>query len=317
MSGSEVAVRRDPYDWTQNLAPVGDLAQRICGTEFVPGSLRGKPAAVAACILFGAEIGIGPMKSLTSIHVVDGRPAMSAELMRALVLAAGHSIQVAELTATRCVLVGVRRGQSDGTTIQYTTDDAKRAGVLGKKVWQQYPREMLLARATTVLCRAVFPDVIGGMASVEEMEDAGPAAAVEVEAGPPARPARRTVKRAAAKPAPAPVDEPPLDDEVDTETGEIVEAEIVDEPEVQDVPAVTAKQLTAIAAGMSACGWTDRADRLRLASAVARRDLSTSKELTRAEAAELLDALAWAQSTDDPQAALAGLLEATGGGDGD
>jgi len=91
----------------------------------------------------------------------------------------------------------------------------------------------------------------------------------------------------------------------------------VDEPEVQDVPAVTAKQLTAIAAGMSACGWTDRADRLRLASAVARRDLSTSKELTRAEAAELLDALAWAQSTDDPQAALAGLLEATGGGDGD
>lgn len=306
-------VRRDPYGWTDNLPAVGDLAGKVAATEFVPASLRGKPAAVAACILFGAEVGIGPMRSLSSIHVVDGRPAMSAELMRALVLAAGHSIRVVELTTTRCVLLGTRRGDTDGTTIAYSIDDAKRAGVAGRKTWQSYPREMMLARATTVLCRAVFADVIGGMGSLEEAEDG--TTDVAPDAGP-GTAVRRTARRAGTTtPAPAPraadvpaapappVDVPPLDDD-------IIDGEVVDEDTGEVTEAVTAKQLTAIAAAMSAVGWRERDDRLRLASAVAGRPLGSSKELTKDEAATLLDALAFAQATDDPRAAIETMLKA-------
>lgn len=59
-----------------------DLASKVAATEFVPSALRGKPEAIMACILMGREIGVGPMQALSKIHVVDGRPAMAAELMR-------------------------------------------------------------------------------------------------------------------------------------------------------------------------------------------------------------------------------------------
>ena len=36
-------------------------AQRVSNTPFVPTAFRGKPEAVFAAILFGEELGIGPM----------------------------------------------------------------------------------------------------------------------------------------------------------------------------------------------------------------------------------------------------------------
>ena len=81
MSG-EVELRRDTDNWVEVLPAVGDLATQISGTEFVPVALRGKPAAIAAAILTGREVGIPPMQSLSGIHVVDGWPTLSSELMR-------------------------------------------------------------------------------------------------------------------------------------------------------------------------------------------------------------------------------------------
>ena len=69
-------------------------AQKIANTPFVPSAFRGKPEAVFAAILYGAELGIGPMQSLNCIHVIEGKPSMAPELMRALVAKAGHRIDV-------------------------------------------------------------------------------------------------------------------------------------------------------------------------------------------------------------------------------
>ena len=84
------------------------LAQRIATTEFVPAKLRNRPEAVLAALLSGAERGLGPMESLRSIDVIEGKPSLSAEAMRALVLAAGHDIEIVESTATRCTVIGRR-----------------------------------------------------------------------------------------------------------------------------------------------------------------------------------------------------------------
>jgi hypothetical protein len=153
-----------PEAWT--------LATRIAGTEFVPAALRGKPEAVLAAILTGHELGIPPMQSLAKIHVVDGRPAMAAELMRALILREGHEIWVEEATTTRCTIVGKRAGSTHESRVTWTLDDAKRAGLDGKKNWRTYPGDMLLARATSKLARLLFADVIAGVSySVEELTD--------------------------------------------------------------------------------------------------------------------------------------------------
>ena len=48
--------------------------------DFVPPALRGKFEAVLACILAGHEAGVSPMQALSKIHIIEGRPAMAAEL---------------------------------------------------------------------------------------------------------------------------------------------------------------------------------------------------------------------------------------------
>ena len=284
MTTSDIARRQDAYDWVEFLPAVGDLATKIAGTDFAPKSLRGKPASVAAAILTGAELGLGPMKSLASIDVVDGTPTLSAELMRGLVLAAGHRLRLAELTTTRCVLVGQRIGDEEPTTVSWTMDDAKRAGLAGKKSWQGHPREMLLARATTLLCRTMFADVIGGLRSVEEVGDFGdgPAPAVVVEPAEPRRTVQRRTRpqrqveqpdRPAIEAVPVQVEDPPLDDE----------------PEAVEM--VTSAQLKKIGAAMRDQHMTDRAEALAYVSNVIGRDVSSRNELTRDEAHRLIEAL--------------------------
>jgi hypothetical protein len=57
-------VRRNTDTWTDVLPAVGDLAGKIAATDFVPDAMRGKPAVVAAAILYGRELGMEPMTAL-------------------------------------------------------------------------------------------------------------------------------------------------------------------------------------------------------------------------------------------------------------
>lgn len=161
-----------PAESLELMPKAWDLAQRIARTEFVPTALRGKPEAVLACILTGQELGIGAMQALSKVHVIEGRPALSAELMRALVLRAGHDLWIEESTTTKCTVAGCRRGSSRETRVVWTMDDAKRAGLDGRPNYRKYPKEMLLARASAGLVRAVFPEVLAGLSySIEEVRD--------------------------------------------------------------------------------------------------------------------------------------------------
>jgi hypothetical protein len=160
-SGFDVAV----------IAPLADLAERICRTEFVPTSLRSKPEATLAAMLTGEELGIKPMTALQKIHVIEGRPGLAAELMRALILQHGHDIWVEEKSNTRVTVAGRRKGTDRVSKVTWTADDVKKAGLDGRPNHKRYPRAMLTARATAELARDIFPDLIGGLYAVEELSD--------------------------------------------------------------------------------------------------------------------------------------------------
>ena len=165
MTGMELATTTEPPD----LALTWKLSQRLCKTEFVPRTLQGRPEAVMAAILTGSELGIGPMQSLRSIDVIQGKPTLNAELMRALVLRAGHRIEFVEHSEQRCVLKGTRGDTGDDATVEWSMDDATRAGLVKKGGgWLTYPRAMLVARATSELCRLMFPDVVLGAGYIAE-----------------------------------------------------------------------------------------------------------------------------------------------------
>lgn len=213
----------DTDSWIQVVGNVAQLAERIAATEFVPRGLRGNVPATAAAILYGREVGLPPMTALSQTHVVEGRPGMSAEAMRALILAAGHEVVVDETTGALCTMRGRRHGSEHWTTVTWTLDMARAAGLTGKNNWKSYPRQMLQARATAELARLAFPDVIHGFRAVEELEDMG---ADEGPAEAPRPGTSSTVRRrksTTAKPVPAPpaeisgppleTDLPPLPDE--------------------------------------------------------------------------------------------------------
>lgn len=197
-------------DWVALLEPVARLAHGIASTDFVPSGVRGRPGAVAAAILYGHELGLGPMVSLAGIDIVDGRPQPSSEMMRSLILRRGHRLLVTEATGVKATVVGRRVDTGDSLTITWTLDMAEKAGLAGKDNWRKYPRAMLVARASADVARMLFPDVIGGLTlpddadQVAVAQDGGDVAAQQALA--PAQPATRTRTR---RPAGAPADAPP------------------------------------------------------------------------------------------------------------
>jgi hypothetical protein len=153
------------------LAAIKEQVRLIANTEFVPKGLRGNPHATLACILYGREIGLGPMESLSEVHMIDGSPALSAKAKVKRARQAGHSIQLVEETPTSCTVRGKRGDNGDEMTTTYTVEMAKRAGLLGKQNWQRHPEDMLWARAVSRLCRRLFDDVPGlGMLDPDEAE---------------------------------------------------------------------------------------------------------------------------------------------------
>lgn len=143
-------------------------AQRIANTPFVPTAFRGKPESVFAAVLYGEELGLGPMQSLNSIHVIEGKPSMSPELMRGLVARAGHRIDVKESSGDKVTLWGKRADTGSEATVSWSMKDAQLAGLAGRGAWKTYPRAMLLARATSELCRMLFADVVAGLSYTPE-----------------------------------------------------------------------------------------------------------------------------------------------------
>lgn len=144
------------------------VAQKIANTPFVPTAFRGKPESVYAAVLYGEELGLGPMQSLTQIHVIEGKPSLAPEGMRGLVLKAGHRIDVKTASNDKVVLYGRRADSGSEATVEWTLKDAQLAGLAGRGAWKTYPRAMLLARATSELCRMLFADIIAGLSYTPE-----------------------------------------------------------------------------------------------------------------------------------------------------
>ena len=161
---SELVRRAAPDDsWIDMIGPVGKLSTIIAKTAFVPSQFAGKPEAVAACILTGRELGLGPMTSLRGINVIDGSPSLTTELLGARMLAAGHSVEWLDVSDKQ---VSVRVTRGDGLSsaeVTWTLKDAERAGLLRKRNWQQYPRAMLRSRALSECAQLVCPDVSLGL----------------------------------------------------------------------------------------------------------------------------------------------------------
>ena len=143
----------------------------IAKSSIVPSAYRGKTADIIVAGLAGRAFGWDVITSLNNYHVIEGKASLRPEAMLALVRRSGHSVTIRMFDGEggRCAEVkGKRADNGDEHTSTFSLEDARRAGLIGKKNWQQYVDAMLTWRAVSALCRFLFPDVVQGAGYVPE-----------------------------------------------------------------------------------------------------------------------------------------------------
>lgn len=271
-------------DWAQEADAAMSLAQRLSNTAFCPQQFRGKPADLAAAMLAGQELGLSPITSMGSFDVIQGRAAARAITLRGLVQAQGHEIVKVDSSSTRCTMKGRRRGSDEWQTVTWTIDRAKALGLTGKDNWKKQPEAMLIARATSELCRLIASDAllgIGGGYSTEEIAD-GATDDVTFTPDPvePTTGGKTTVRRRRTTPSKTDDATPkPVDDAV----------ELITEPQSKKLHAMVNER-----------GLT-REQKLAGASTIIGREIESTSDLTKEEAARVIDSLEQsAPTTEDP-----------------
>lgn len=152
---------------------VTTLSARFAQSTLVPEALRGKEADVFVTILAGQELGLTPMASLRSIHVIKGKPVLTADVMVALVLGSGKAeyFRCVDASDTSVTYETKRKGSPEPQRVTWTLAEATRAALTGKDNWRWYPRAMLKARCRAELARDVYPDVIAGCYEESEADE--------------------------------------------------------------------------------------------------------------------------------------------------
>lgn len=263
-------------EWASSAQAAHEVASSLVQTSFVPEAFRGKAHEATAAILAGAEVGLSPMAALRSFDIINGTAAPRAITLRAVAQAAGHELVVKESTPTKCVIGCLRRGSSNWQTVTWTLERATKLGLTSKPNWRNQPQSMLLARATSEAAKLVASDAILGLNggySYEEIEDSTPAPTTTVS--------RSTTTTKISRKAPEPV-EPELKPEV--------------APVPADVPApvtdmISPAQSKKLHASLNDVGLGDRDTGLAFLTDTIGREITTSKDLTKAEASTAIEAL--------------------------
>lgn len=132
---------------------------------------------------FGKRIGVDVMTAVTSLYIVDGKPALEATAIRNGLTAAGYTLKTKELSDERCLLEFWYKGELlGGEAVEFTRDNAILMGFVDpacewprkhnirpvrtynkynrqwemkdgcecKDNWKKTGKAMLLARATTL-----------------------------------------------------------------------------------------------------------------------------------------------------------------------
>lgn len=252
-------------------------AELISNAGMLPTAYRGKPADILLAVGLGSSMGLSPAESLMRIHVIQGRPTASAELIAANVRKAGHTLRVqGDETGARAT---IRR--ADDPDFEYestwTLDRAKKMGLTDKDQWKKQPGTMMRWRAITEVARLACSEALYGVTYVTEEIDDSPRQ--------PSRPSGPTPQFTQQHPTPEPTD--------------VSDAEVV-----EDEPGITPQQSKALHASFNDAGITEREQRLAYCQHLTGRDIASSSDLTKAEASDVIDALkadAEAADTEQPE----------------
>lgn len=154
-----------PAQWGQ-MMQMGDT---LLKSGFLPTSIK-TPAQAVAIMLKGWEMGVPAMQAFAQISVIQGKPAVGAELMLARIYERfpNADIQVIKRDAEGCHIKARRDKKRDYVDFKFELEDAKRADLMGKDNWRKYPKNMFYWRAVSDMARAMWPECLAGASHTPE-----------------------------------------------------------------------------------------------------------------------------------------------------
>lgn len=162
---STAIVRQDQA--VSSFADVRAVAEQFAISNYFDAK-GNNPQAIAQVltkIMAGRELGYGPFASVNGIHVIQGRPSVSANMMAAAVKASGrYDYRVRKMDDAGVEIeffenIGGRR-ESLGVS-SFTREDAGKAGTQNMN---KFARNMMFARAMSNGVKWFCPDVFNGSA---------------------------------------------------------------------------------------------------------------------------------------------------------
>lgn len=183
-----IPVKEDGTFAPRSMEDVWRIGQMYAQSELVPDTYKGKPANCAVAIEYAGQLGIPPLFFMQQSYIVKGKPAISAALMIALLnkskkLATALKYeQGGEGKSRWWQATAVDASTGEPVTFKVTWEMVEAEGwheAKGsmKSKWITLPDLMGRYRAASYLIKTHYPDVLMGLAEVDEMRDAEIAAA--------------------------------------------------------------------------------------------------------------------------------------------
>lgn len=154
-----------------------ELAIKLSRSNVIPKQYIGKPTDLFVAMAMGYQLGMPVEQAIQDIAVINGRPTIYGDGLLAVCMNNPQFEDIIEepikdgnkVTGYRCT---VKRAGRSPCVREFTLDDARRAGLLGKSgPWSQYENRMLQMRARSLALRDSFADALRGIKSREEVED--------------------------------------------------------------------------------------------------------------------------------------------------
>jgi hypothetical protein len=156
-----------PAALSLQVSSVDDLARlaRVFAASGLFGRAGNQETQIAECairLMAGMEAGFSPFASATGVHIINGKPAFSANLLaQAVRRHPDYDYRVLEKTGKVCRIRFLAGAEVLGEET-FTIEMAERAGLLKNPTWKSYPEAMLFSRALTAGMRTHCPDALGG-----------------------------------------------------------------------------------------------------------------------------------------------------------
>lgn len=114
--------------------------------------------------------GMHPAIAIRDYHIIQGKPALKADAMLARFQNSGGRVRWIDMTDEK-VSAEFTHPAGGAVTIDWDKARATLAGFWGKDNWKKFPRAMLRARVISEGIRTVFPGVVAGTYTPEEVAD--------------------------------------------------------------------------------------------------------------------------------------------------